>query len=261
MFKVTVLKITVLLSLLLGMSACSVQNEIKQSEKQNTVEPQALISGEITYRERIKLPDNAKLTVSLIDNEKNVIAEMTTEALSSPPWPYTLTVAPSVIQPEKDYQLISQVDVLGTSKFMTITPLAALNINTEPKKVNIVLRAAPVATLFEQIWQLIEINAEPVKNTANNPPTLLFDKKAQRVAGFAGCNRFSGGYTHSGNQLGFGLLMSTQMACNDPDNTEINYLQTLAKVISYKVLANELQLLDQHNSVILRFNKHKHPQE
>jgi heat shock protein HslJ len=52
-------------------------------------------------------------------------------------------------------------------------------------------------------------------------PTVRFEARSSRtsgarVAGFAGCNRFSGAYTFAAERLEIGELAATRMACAEP---------------------------------------------
>lgn len=57
-----------------------------------------------------------------------------------------------------------------------------------------------------------------------------------RVAGNASCNRFTGTATISGNNLKFGSLATTMMACADPNVSaqETTYLKALAAASRYE---------------------------
>jgi len=60
--------------------------------------------------------------------------------------------------------------------------------------------------------------------------TIEFGKEG-RVSGRSGCNRFSGGYTLTGEGLSFGPLRVTRMACPEPQmETEQRFLDLIQKV-------------------------------
>jgi heat shock protein HslJ len=57
-----------------------------------------------------------------------------------------------------------------------------------------------------------------------------------RVAGRSGCNRFTGGYTLTGESLRFGPLASTMMACPEPQMAlERQFLDTLEQVSLFAI--------------------------
>ncbi len=76
----------------------------------------------------------------------------------------------------------------------------------------------------------------------NRPPTLRLESATTRASGFAGCNRFSGPYTLSGDSLSFGPLISTKMACAQGNDVEVAYLAALAEVRSFTATDSVLTL-------------------
>lgn len=98
------------------------------------------------------------------------------------------------------------------------------------------------------VWQIPGAN-DP------RPITLQFDHAQQRVSGFSGCNRFSGTYTLDQNQIHFGPIMSTKMACAESHRqaTEQTFLDALSRVDSYLHETNSLTLYDAHALQLLRF--------
>lgn len=110
--------------------------------------------------------------------------------------------------------------------------------------------SAPQATeAFERLqWQVAgDESAQPI--------TLAFDAKENRASGFSGCNRYSGSYTLDHNQLRFGAMMSTKMACADDarNRTEQQFLEALAHVDSYAYEQETLTLYDANAAQLLRF--------
>lgn len=88
------------------------------------------------------------------------------------------------------------------------------------------------------------------------PMTLQFDVKEKRASGFAGCNNYGGTYTLDHNQLSFGPLMSTKMACaeNARNQTEQQFLEALSHVDSYVFERDALTLYDENAAQLLRFH-------
>lgn len=62
------------------------------------------------------------------------------------------------------------------------------------------------------VWELTELDGEAVASQGK-APNLRFDLHEGQVSGFGGCNRISGPVTMEGNQVRFGNLASTKMAC------------------------------------------------
>jgi heat shock protein HslJ len=94
--------------------------------------------------------------------------------------------------------------------------------------------AAATASLDNREWALVGLGevAAPL-GAGGRPATIQFDPTTGRAAGFAGCNRYSAGYTLAGDSLTFGPAVSTRMACADGDELERAYLAMLPAIRSY----------------------------
>ncbi len=98
-------------------------------------------------------------------------------------------------------------------------------------------------TITDREWALSGLGerTDPMGN-GNRPPTLRLESATTRASGFAGCNRFSGPYTLSGDSLSFGPLISTKMACAQGNDVEVAYLAALAEVRSFTATDSVLTL-------------------
>lgn len=101
-------------------------------------------------------------------------------------------------------------------------------------------------------WRLIQMNGK----TQNQSPAFInFDVAGNKVSGNAGCNRFFGTYTASGDKITFGSMGSTRMACSDQARStlERNFLQLLnGRTFSFDVADQTLNLY-QNNRLVLMF--------
>jgi heat shock protein HslJ len=134
----------------------------------------------------------------------------------------------------------------------------------------LVLLAAcqPVSTeqppLFGVEWQLVELKGQPAPlGNGGRPGTLLLAEGEGRASGFAGCNRFSGTFTVTGDQLQFGPLMMTKMACSEGMDLEASYPAALDGSSGFRVTvrigvssatAADLELLS-GTEVVARFTR------
>jgi heat shock protein HslJ len=103
--------------------------------------------------------------------------------------------------------------------------------------------AASTASPEDREWILVRLGevAAPLGG-GGRPATLRFDRTTDRAAGFAGCNRYSAGYTLAGDSLTFGPAISTKMACADGDELERGYLAMLPAIRSYALSDSTLTL-------------------
>ena len=104
--------------------------------------------------------------------------------------------------------------------------------------------AATSMTITDRDWALTGLGerTNPMGN-GERPPTLRLESATTRASGFAGCNRFNGPYTLSGDSLSFGALVSTKMACAQGNDVEVAYLAALAEVRSFTVTDSVLTLV------------------
>jgi heat shock protein HslJ len=92
---------------------------------------------------------------------------------------------------------------------------------------------SPGATGLVGTWTLAEMG--PTADFAQLQPTIEFGSDGT-VAGFAGCNTFSGTYATDGADLTLGPLATTKMACQGPGSAvETDYLSALSGVTGWAV--------------------------
>jgi heat shock protein HslJ len=88
------------------------------------------------------------------------------------------------------------------------------------------------------------LNGESIPMVDGHPITLVFDADLEEAGGVSACNNYFGGYTLSGNQLTFGDLGSTMMACTPDEvmDSESQYLAALGLVGRFNVSGERLTL-------------------
>ena len=101
-------------------------------------------------------------------------------------------------------------------------------------------------------WTLTELEGAPLPAASRPAPTLKLSSKERRASGFAGCNRFTGGYELVDERLRFTGVATTRMACPDP-TPETALLETLADTASWKVTGRTLELADANAVVRTRW--------
>ena len=112
------------------------------------------------------------------------------------------------------------------------------------------------AGLLDMVWALTSLNGKAVTVAAQQgprEPSLVLHTDNQRVAGSTGCNRLSGSYLLNGNELSFGTLAGTMMACVEGMETEQVFLEVLAQVRSWRISGIHLELMDVGGAVLARF--------
>lgn len=94
--------------------------------------------------------------------------------------------------------------------------------------------------LYGTRWELATLRGQDLPRDLQQKPWLVL-RRDGTVAGFAGCNSFSGTYAQEGLQLRFGDLASTLMACLDGDMNDA-LLEVLRDVDNYTRSSNTLSL-------------------
>ena len=104
-----------------------------------------------------------------------------------------------------------------------------------------VFGGAPPDELDGTKWDLLFIRkSAPISNR-----NITIQFKGGQVRGSSGCNTYFGEYQIKGNEISFGQLASTEMACMDPGGImeqEQDYLAFLSEVVSYDVESDQLIL-------------------
>jgi heat shock protein HslJ len=104
-------------------------------------------------------------------------------------------------------------------------------------------------------WRLTEVDGAPaIPASDERAAHIVFERSpTPRVSGSTGCNRFVGSYESSGSSLTFGAIASTRMACPDAMAQERAFEQALQDVRQWRAEDGELELLDEQDTVRLRF--------
>ena len=109
-------------------------------------------------------------------------------------------------------------------------------------------------------WQVIGYNNGKQAVTsviAGTEMDIQFGKDGS-VSGNSGCNTYNGSYTVNGNQIQFGPMASTRMACGDPAGImeqEQQYLAALETAATYQIEGNALELRTSDGALAADFNK------
>lgn len=231
---------------------------------------QAILPGTASYLERMALPPDAVLDVSLedislADAPAVVIGTAHIAPAGNPPIRFGIGYDPEKIVTGHRYAVRATIKRGDKLLFTTDTlhPVASDALSQgEPARIDVLLRKAmPAASgtpLVNTYWKLIELGGAPVEVEPNQrePHFVLHaaDKKnGPRVAGSDGCNRFMGSYELDGDKLTFGKTAGTMMACIKGMDQAQAYLKALGQVASWKIKAQQLDLRDAEGKVLARF--------
>jgi len=118
----------------------------------------------------------------------------------------------------------------------------------------------PADTLTGITWRVVELSGHPVATPLHGErPFILFDATKRQATGYAGCNRFFGGYDLDGAALTFGLMGATNMACPDlKEGLETEFFKVLDATRRWEIVDGVLRLLN-GDAVLARLEKDHGP--
>lgn len=74
------------------------------------------------------------------------------------------------------------------------------------------------------------------------------------ISGNSGCNSYHASYEASGNEMSFGPIAGTKMACPEAESsTESRYLQLLEGVATFEVSGRSMSMADADGTAVLQF--------
>ncbi len=116
------------------------------------------------------------------------------------------------------------------------------------------LDGPPDRTPTNNYWKLVELGGAPVVAVSGaSQPHVILHLDGNRVTGSGGCNPMKGTYVLHGDFVSFGSLGAPKKTCGEGTKREGEYFRALARVKSWRVHGDTLELLDAANVVVLKF--------
>ncbi len=218
------------------------------------------LSGQVTYRERIALPDAATLEIKLIDQTLPDLApRIDVRGPIGPgqvPLSFTLSFEDSMILPGHSYALIAAisdkdggllfrnfepyvVDPLAPAQPVVITTSLVGQVQGASSAEPAAAPAPPA--ILEVTWVATSIRGRPV--LPRSAPSLSIGPD-MRAGGSTGCNSWFAQAEIDGNMLHLGMITSTRKACNEGLGAqEQAFEEALAATATWQVSDDELTLL------------------
>ena len=222
-----------------------------------TLAAQVQLPGQVTYRERIALPDEAVLSIELIDlalPDRPRLSVSAPTGAGQVPLGFTLTFEDSMILPQHDYAINAEISK-GDIRFRNaepypVTPLAQTDpvlIVTSMVAQNNTASSETVAApqdlpLLNITWEATVIGETPV------PPGVditLQIESDMRAGGNGGCNSFFSQATITEDSFAIGEVARTQRSCFYERNMlEQSYFNALKASVGWVIDGDTLTLLD-----------------
>ncbi len=224
----------------------------------------ATVTGTVTYLQRIALPPDAELKVtlediSLQDVAAGVIAEQTFPAKDKQvPLAFAIEYDPKVIEEKHSYSVRAEICIGGERKFVTMQSYPVLTKGA-PSNVDVIVMAlqaeAPAhSSLVDTHWALVELQGRSVEKTpTGREPYVMLLGEENRAVATGGCNQMSGTYQTSDATLKFSQMASTMKACPDGMDTDQALAQALASTASFRIEGAGLEIMDASGGVLARF--------
>jgi putative lipoprotein len=218
------------------------------------------LSGEVTYRERIALPESATLRLQLVD--ETIPAAPPRLDVEAPighgqvPLAFSLSFEDSLILPNHSYALIATI--LGES--------GLLFRNFEPYPINPLTPVEPVVIVTNFVGQTASSASSEQPAEPTTPPILESTWTATAIAGadvaprstsslqigsdmraggVGGCNSYFSQVQLDGDLIRFSGITSTMKSCGQSLNLqEAAFFDALKAAASWQIAGDELTLLD-----------------
>lgn len=200
----------------------------------------AVLDGTVFFREKIMLPETARVRVQLLDvSLADAPAKVLGEAVAtgaSPPYDYAIEYDPSAIVPGHHYAVSARIMDGEELLFISTTHNSVLGDGPDATEIMVERVAEAISAASDGgpdgRWLVEDIDGRGV---IDNLQTVLELADGQ-VSGSGGCNRVGGTASMDGAALSFGDLFSTEMACAPAImDQEAKFLDALGRVASYRL--------------------------
>ncbi len=208
------------------------------------------LSGTVTYLERIALPANAQLRISLVTLPSGAPvagASASIPAKGQVPLAFSLNLHRKPA--DGNYGLLAEIRSGNRVLFRNSQPAPVSPQTSRP--VEIVVQSMPynpepplptLPEITDIVWTVTSIGGRPA--TGPRPPTLSIAGDL-RASGHGGCNNYFAETSLTLTTISFGPAAATRMACA-PNimQQEDAYFTALAAVSGFQLEGNGLRLLD-----------------
>lgn len=222
------------------------------------------ITGTVNLLQRVELPADAELRVSLEDVSlqdapAGLIAENRIPAGGKDlPFPFTLEYDAKLIEDSHAYSVRGEIFVGGERKFMTTQSYPVLTREATNQADIILMAVEPKVSnrpLVGTNWVLTELAGRSITKTATGrEPHLVLLEEEHRAVATGGCNQMTGTYqVGDGNAITFSQLVATQRACSDGMDRDRALAEALEAAAKYEIETDRMRLTDSSGTVRAKF--------
>ncbi|NJO22538.1 MAG: META domain-containing protein [Sphingomonadales bacterium] len=222
-----------------------------------------VLSGEVFYRERVALPADAVLEVSLVDVTRpgglgELVASMQVRPNRQTPIPFEIRYGDDEVDPRRSYAVRANILADGRLLFVNARPQRVLT-HGHPNSVRILMSAVmSVAAagsngMVGEEWLAEDIGGRGV---VDNVRTTISVGAGGEVTGSGGCNRLRGTAQIDGSSLAFGPMATTRMMCPPAVmDQEAKFLHALDLTREFRLDGPYLKFLDRDGAELVRFTR------
>ncbi|HEV7703479.1 MAG TPA: YbaY family lipoprotein [Gemmatimonadaceae bacterium] len=211
----------------------------------------ATLTGTVAYRERVALPPDAIVDVSITDAtvqevEARVVARSTVPSQGKQvPLPFSLHYDAGKLDKTHLYTVLARITSGGQTLFTT-DQVRGVITQGNPTHVDLMLTrvdpeaAAATGDLAGSSWVLEDLNGDGVVEGTH--VTLDFAEKG-RATGSGSCNRYFATVDISGSSIRFGAVGATRMACATAISLqEVKYFEALEAAHRFTIEGGTLSI-------------------
>lgn len=211
----------------------------------------SIVTGTVSYRERVALPADAVVEISIVDASAADSASRVIASAAVPsegrqvPLPFAVHYDPGRIDQRHLYVIHANIRSGGQQLFATDIVRSVIS-QGNPTQVDLVLsRVDPDSAVASRglagsSWVLTDLNGAGV--VEGTRVTLDFAEQG-RATGTGSCNRYFSTVEVSGSSIRFGAVGSTRMACaTSVSLQEVKYFEALEAANRFTLEGNTLSI-------------------
>jgi putative lipoprotein len=222
-----------------------------------------VLTGEVFYRERVALPRNAVLEVSLVDVTRpgglgDLVASVQIRPKRGVPIPFEIRYGDGDVEPRRSYAVRANIVADGRLLFVSARSNLVLT-QGHPTSVRILMSAvislavAAAQDLTGRAWLAENISGAGVVDTVQ---TTIAINPAGEVSGSGGCNTLRGTAQVNGSSLTFGTIGTTRKMCPPAImDQEMKFLRALDLTREFRIDGPYLLFVDGSGAELVRFTR------
>lgn len=214
------------------------------------------VTGDVSYRERIAMPQGAVVKVQVADVSKadapaDVIGEQVIENPGNVPVKFSVPYDAAKIQPQYTYAVSARIEVNGKLEWISTTHIPVITNGAPTSGVQVLVQrvggtttppANEAAQLVGPVWQWQGTSKASGDVTVGDPSRYTIQFNADGTAGIKNdCNSVGATYTVNGDAMSIKLGPTTLVAC-PPDSQDQEFARELSSVAKYSIKDGMLYL-------------------